>query len=220
MQAITQKEKALVSGPTMNADSDQRPPQYLSSTASAALMTSDTSSRKASTSTSQNDSNRVRNAPMTPDLRAGATCHISSRLSLSSANAVVAPTSKNKVAIKVANCPSLALRAPATSVCIACAPLGPTKRCSCAKISPWAACSPKKAPAMAMTKTRIGAMENSVKNASAAPLLAARCVIHSSIDPSNTLRKRLVMLNDSATVGAADGFLFSTGLCGVNKCIE
>jgi hypothetical protein len=87
---------------------------------------------------------------------------ISSRLSLSSANTLVAPTASSSTAMVVAVRPEPGTWAPATRFCSASAPVGPTSAFSWAKIAPWAAWAPRMALAAASTRTRIGAMENRV----------------------------------------------------------
>mgnify|MGYP003466429015 CR=1 FL=1 len=76
----------------------------------AALTTSDTISRKPSTNTRPNDSSRVRTTTHQVAPFGGGTCQISSRLSFSSANAVVAAKAR-MTAAAIAYRPAGAFRA-------------------------------------------------------------------------------------------------------------
>ncbi|MNT39360.1 hypothetical protein D3C72_1756010 [compost metagenome] len=91
------------------------PSQKLARMAMAALTTSDTISRKASTSTRPNDSRRVRSMSQAPASFKGGTCQISSRLAFSSANTLVAPNSSRALAMRVAMRPCSWFFAPAST---------------------------------------------------------------------------------------------------------
>ncbi|MNL10747.1 hypothetical protein D3C87_1315570 [compost metagenome] len=152
----------MASATGANQEAVQSAPQKRSTTASAALTTSETSSMKASASTMLNDSTRARSSVFQPAPAGGGACQISSRLLLSSAKALVAPTSRMPNAMAAATPPPPARCVAARISWMAAAPCSPTRPLSWEKISPRAASAPKNRPAIEITSTRIGASENNI----------------------------------------------------------
>ncbi len=121
---------------------------------------------------------RLRTMPWMPPFWLPDTSHRSSRLALSSAKAVVALKISTKIEISAAIQPPPDSWALASTVWITSAPRSPVRSRSDANSSERTASSPKKAPATAITRISIGASENTMYKASAAPLLEARWVDH------------------------------------------
>ena len=111
---------------------------------------------------------RLRTMPCNPFCLAD-TSHSSSRLAFSSAKAVVALKISTKIEISAAIQPPPDSCALASTVWMTSAPRSPVRSRSCANSSERTASSPKNAPATAITRISMGASENTMCSASAAP---------------------------------------------------
>ena len=136
---------------------------YKSKAANAALTTNDTINRNPIPRIMPKDSNRARINPQNPDCPAltGAR-QMRSRASCSSPKTEVAPISSRATPITVALTLSNGLCVLSSRPCTASAPGAPSISSSWLKISPCAAWSPKTRPAMEMTISSSGAIENIV----------------------------------------------------------
>ncbi len=155
------KEKAAFSQPTTTLTTSS-PPQNRSSPAKAALMTSETSSRNPSARMIPADNTRVRMKYQKPWRFSEGTSQIWSSPVFSSASAVFAPMSSVTTLTIVAMVPAPGRFAFSNTACTALAPVVPIRPRICATISPRAAFSPKKNPAIAIDRMRTGASEKTV----------------------------------------------------------
>ena len=130
---------------------------------SAALTTSDTSSRKPMPRTMATVTMRERMNPHTPPgcSRCGA-CQMVSRADCNSASTVVAPSTRSTTPMRVDTMPSLGFEALCRRPSMALAASSLTMPCSCCTTAPRAASSPKARPATEITISSSGAIENAV----------------------------------------------------------
>ena len=130
--------------------------------ASAALTTSDTSSRKPSVRIIATEISRVRITPHRPRLGLGAIFQTEFSASCSSTTTPVAPMTSTPTLIMVPRIPCSGRLAFATTVCTSRAASEPSRPRSSPKIRPSAAAGPKTSPAIEITSNRSGAIENTV----------------------------------------------------------
>ena len=129
----------------------------------AALATSETISRKPMPRIIPNDSRRARSSDQSPDVRSRTGARqMRSSASCSSPNTDVAPTSSTATPKIVAGTLSVGCRTLCSSPWTAIAPGAPSSSWSWPKISPRAASSPNTSPAMEITISSRGAIENIV----------------------------------------------------------
>ena len=130
--------------------------------ASAALVTSETISRKPIAITMPKDSTRARTQASRPAAGGCGACQMRSSAPWSCAKTVVAPMKSVPRPVSIARPPVSGRRRLASSACTVAAPSSPIRPRSCPRISPRAASSPKASPATAMAISSVGAIENSV----------------------------------------------------------